>query len=152
MAGKSKQPLERRFREPLPLRAGERGTPLTAVDVAWLRMDDPTNLMHIHGVLPLAGEVTWDEAAKPFSERLARIRRFRERVARDEESSGELVWTDDADFDLRRHLVEERIPEPGDDAALAATIEQHLSQPFDRAHPLWQFHLLHGHQGGTVLF
>ena len=152
MARKQKHPHERRYRQPQPLRRGERGTPLTAVDIAWLRMDDATNLMHIHGVLPLAGEITWEQAAKPFSERLAKIRRFGQRVARDDSNFGELVWTDDAHFDLHRHLVEERIPAPGDDAALAATIEKHLSQAFDRAHPLWQFHLLHGHQGGTVLF
>jgi len=134
------------------LRRGEEGSALSAVDVAWLRMDDATNLMHVHGVLPLAGEITWEQAAKPFAERLAKIRRFGQRVARDEAHFGELVWTEDVHFDLRRHLVEERIPEPGDDAALAATIEKYLSQAFDRAHPLWQFHLLHGHQGGTVLF
>ena len=152
MAKKQKHPHERRYRQPQPLRRGEAGTRLTAVDIAWLRMDDATNLMHVHGVLPLAGEITWEQAAKPFAERLARIRRFGQRVARDESNYGELVWTDDAHFDLHRHLVEERIPAPGDDAALAATIEKHLSQAFDRAHPLWQFHLLHGHRGGTVLF
>ena len=150
MARKPKQ--ERRFKQPQPLRRGEEGTALTAVDIAWLRMDDATNLMHIHGVLPLKGEITWEQAAKPFSERLVKIRRFGQRVARDESNYGELVWTDDAHFDLRRHLVEERLPEPGDDAVLKAAIEKHLSQPFDRAHPLWQFHLLHGHKGGTVLF
>ena len=152
MARKQKHPHERRYRQPQPLRRGEEGSALSAVDVAWLRMDDATNLMHVHGVLPLAGEITWEQAAKPFAERLAKIRRFGQRVARDEAHFGELVWTEDVHFDLRRHLVEERIPEPGDDAALAATIEKYLSQAFDRAHPLWQFHLLHGHQGGTVLF
>ena len=152
MAKKQKHPHERRYRQPQPLRRGEEGTPLTSVDIAWLRMDDATNLMHVHGVLPLAGEITWEQAAKPFAERLAKIRRFGQRVARDESNYGELVWTDDAHFDLHRHLVEERIPAPGDDAALAAAIEKHLSQAFDRAHPLWQFHLLHGHRGGTVLF
>lgn len=141
------------FREkPQPLQSGESGTPLTAVDIAWLRMDDATNLMHVHGVLPLAGEVTWEQAAKPFAERLAKIPRFNQRVARDDSRGGRLVWVDDADFDLHRHLAEETLPAPGDDAALARTIERHLAQPFDRAHPLWQFHLLHGHQGGTVLF
>ncbi len=152
MAKKPMHPHERRYRQPQPLRRGEEGTPLAAVDIAWLRMDDATNLMHVHGVLPLAGEITWEQAAKPFAERLAKVRRFGQRVARDESNYGALVWTDDAHFDLHRHLVEERVPPPGDDAALAATIEKHLSQAFDRAHPLWQFHLLHGHRGGTVLF
>jgi len=137
---------------PLPLRAGESGTPLTAVDIAWLRMDDETNLMHIHGVLPLAGEITWEQAAKPFAERLAKIRRFGQRIARDEAHGGRLVWADDAEFDLHRHLVEERLPEPGGDAELAAAIESQLARPFDRTHPLWEFRILHGHRGGSVLF
>ena len=44
MARKQKHPHERRYRQPQPLRRGEEGTPLTAVDIAWLRMDDATNL------------------------------------------------------------------------------------------------------------
>lgn len=135
---------------PTPLRPGERGAPLAAVDNAWLRMDDPTNLMHVQGVLPLAGHLDWDGAARLFEERLTRIPRFRQRIAR--AADGALLWVDDAEFDLRRHLVEERIGESGDDAALAATIERHLERDFDFAHPLWEFRLLQGHRDGTVLF
>jgi diacylglycerol O-acyltransferase len=137
---------------PLPLRSGEAGTPLTAVDIAWLRMDDETNLMHVHGVFPLGGDVTWEQAAKPFAERMAKIPRFRHRVARDEANGGRLVWVDDDGFDLHRHLTEGQIEEPGDDAALARAVERHLGSAFDRAHPLWQFHLLHGYRGGSALF
>jgi hypothetical protein len=31
--------------EPLPLGRGEHGTPLSPVDLAWLRMDEPANRM-----------------------------------------------------------------------------------------------------------
>ena len=135
---------------PAKLRPGESGKPLTAIDIAWLRMDDPTNLMHVQGVLPLAGEVAWEAAAVPFRERLEKVPRFRQRVAFDDD--GRAVWADDPEFDLRRHLREETIAAPGDDAALAATIERHLERQFDFAHPLWEFHLFHGHRDGTVLF
>lgn len=128
---------------------GERGAPLAAVDIAWLRMDVPSNLMHVHGVFPLSGEVSWEEAAKVFAERLGKVPRFHQRIADDD---GTLCWVDDAGFDLHRHLVEERLPEPCDDAALAATIERHLERQFDFAHPLWEFRLFQGHRDGTVLF
>jgi WS/DGAT/MGAT family acyltransferase len=120
------------------------------VDIAWLRMDDPTNLMHVQGVLPLAGEVTWEEAAEPFRERIEKIPRFRQRIAVDD--SGRFLWVDDPAFDLRRHLTEETLPAPGDDAALAAAIERHLDRQFDFAHPLWEFRIFHGHRDGTVVF
>lgn len=134
---------------PAKLLPGEHGTPLAAVDIAWLRMDDPTNLMHVQGVLPLSGQVSWQEAARLFDERLTKIPRFRQRIADDD---GNLSWVDDAEFDLRRHLVEERIAEPGDDAALTAAIERHLERDFDFSHPLWEFRLLQGYRDGTVLF
>ena len=112
-------------------------------------MDDPTNLMHVQGVLPLSGEVSWEQAARIFDRRLTKIPRFRQRIASDD---GQLTWVDDAEFDLHRHLVEERIAAPGDDAALAAAIEHHLERDFDFAHPLWEFRLLQGYRDGTVLF
>lgn len=136
---------------PLPLRAGERGTPLAPVDVAWLRMDQPANLMHIHGVLVLDGAVSWEEAAPRFAERMASLPRFRQRVAAG--ARGEPVWVEDAEFDLRRHLTEERLPEPGGDRELAAAIAGHLHHQFDRAHPLWEFRLIQGYHGrDTVMF
>ncbi|KAB2867489.1 MAG: hypothetical protein F9K43_14285, partial [Bauldia sp.] len=54
-------------------------------------------------------------------------------VARD---GDRLVWADDADFDLSRHVVEEPLAEPGGERELAAKIAEHLGRPLDRAHPL----------------
>ncbi len=135
---------------PLPLRPGERGTPLALVDVAWLRMDEPSNLMHIHGVLILQGSPSLAAVEQRLGARLGGIPRFRQRIARD---GDRLVWADDADFDLSRHVVEEPLAEPGGERELAAKIAEHLGRPFDRAHPLWEFRLFRGYQGGdTVVF
>jgi diacylglycerol O-acyltransferase / wax synthase len=135
---------------PLPLAAGERGTPLSPVDIAWLRMDEPINRMHVHGVLVLEGDVARDVVAKILGERLGAIPRFRQRIAGD---GGRLVWTDDAAFDLDRHVVEEHLAEPGGDAELAAAIEARLGEGFDRRHPLWQFRVLRGYRGAqTAVF
>jgi len=134
--------------EPLPLRRGERGAPLSAVDVAWLRMDEPENRMHVHGVLVLDGDVSRDEIAALLGERLGRIPRFQQRVAED---WGRSVWTDDAEFDIRRHVVEQQLHAPGSDRILATAIERHLHEGFDRAHPLWAFHVLRGYQGSKTV-
>lgn len=135
---------------PLPLRAGERGTPMSAVDRAWLRMDEPANLMHVHGVLVLDGAVSIDQARQLLAERLGRIPRFAQRVATD---GSRTVWTDDAQFDIRRHVTEEVLPDGGTDAALARVLSRHLERPFDRAHPLWEYRLLQGFHGSdTVVF
>lgn len=112
-------------------------------------MDHPSNLMHIHGVIALDGEVDREAAARVLRERLLIVSRFRQRVALQD---GRLVWAEAADFDLARHLVEERIAEPGGDRELAAAIEPHLGRPLDRRHPLWEFRLFQGYRGGTVVF
>lgn len=134
---------------PQPLAPGEKGVPLSPVDIAWLRMDDPTNLMHIHGVLALDGELTRDELARRLGERMVPIPRFRQRVGVDR---GRLAWVDDAEFDLYRHVTEETLPAPGGDAELAQAIAAHLERPFDRRHPLWEFRLFQGHRDGAVVF
>lgn len=133
-----------------PLRRGERGAPLSAVDHAWLRMDDPANLMHIHGVLVVEGEVDRERGAAILGGRLRRIPRFHQRVAIGPEGP---VWVEDSEFDLAHHIVDEELPEPGGDRELARAIAVHLSRPFDRRWPLWEFRFLRGYRGrDTVVF
>ena len=131
----------------VPLEAKEHGSPLTPVDIAWLRMDEPENRMHVHGVLVVEGDVDRDRIADVLGQRLARIPRFSQRIA---DRKGDLVWTADRRFDLARHVLEERLPEPGGDAELAAVIERFLHEGFDRAHPPWAFHVLRGYRGGDT--
>ncbi|HKB93190.1 MAG TPA: wax ester/triacylglycerol synthase domain-containing protein, partial [Gaiellaceae bacterium] len=134
--------------EPLPLRRGESGTPLTPVDLAWLRMDEPANRMHVHGALVLDGDLTREAVAAVLSERFARIPRFRQRIAED---WGRYLWVDEADFDIGRHVFEQHLHAPGSDRILATAIERHLHDGFDRAHALWSFHALRGYQGDKTV-
>jgi len=133
--------------EPLPLRRGERGTPLAPVDLAWLRMDEPANRMHVHGVLVLDGDVSREQVAEILGARFARIPRFKQRIA---DHWGSLEWVDDAAFDIDRHVVEQHLHAPGSDRVLATAIERHLHEGLDRAHPLWTFHVLRGYQQGRT--
>jgi len=123
---------------------------LTAVDSAWLKMDEPSNLMVINGVLVLDEPITRDELAGVIEERLLSIPRFRQRIACDGKLR-RLRWEEDADFDLDHHLFRCRLGPPGGQLALQRTVSNLMGAPFDPAHPLWHFHLIEGYDGRAAL-
>jgi diacylglycerol O-acyltransferase len=123
--------------------------PLSAVDHAWLRMDEPDNLMIINGCLVLDRNLD-REGLKPILEkRLLPIRRFRQRIRYDK---GDPHWELDSGFDLDAHVLERDLPAPGDDKVLREVVSELMSQPLALDRPLWRFHILHGYKdGGSVL-
>ena len=123
--------------------------PMRPVDTTWLRMDQPNNLMHVNGVLGLGGALDLERVRELVVERLLRIRRFRQRVV---EHRGRFRWEIAPDFDLDDHLVIERLPAPGGRAEAEQLFGELMSRPFDRARPLWQFHIVPGYEGGTAVF
>jgi diacylglycerol O-acyltransferase len=126
---------------------------VSAVDTAWLRMDEPANLMQINGVLVLDAPVPVASIKAILRRRLLPIKRFRQRVAAAAPGAagGAPRWEDDPGFDLDRHVVEVTLPAPGDDQALAAVIGERMSTPLPADRPLWDFLLLQGYRGGCVL-
>jgi WS/DGAT/MGAT family acyltransferase len=62
--------------------------------------------------------------------------------------SGRPVWVDDPSFDMRRHVSHVALPPPGNDAQLRELTGQILSQPLDRARPLWEMWVVEGLSGG----
>src|SRR5690606_38816943 len=63
-------------------------------------------------------------------------------------------WVDDAAFDLRRHVVRERLGRRRGQTptqALEARVGQLAAQPLDRARPLWQMHVVEDFDGGSAL-
>ena len=123
--------------------------PLSAVDHAWLRMDEPSNLMIINGCLVLDQNLRRERLKPILEKRLLPIRRFRQRILYDK---GNPNWEIDPGFDLDAHVLERDLPAPGDDAALRAVVSELMSQPLGLDRPLWRFHILHGYKdGGSVL-
>ena len=75
---------------------------MSAVDTAWLRMDRPTNLMMIVGVMVFDHRVDFDRLRDTIEARLvARYRRFRQCAV--QEFAG-AFWQDDPDFSMDAHL------------------------------------------------
>src|SRR6185295_7972562 len=132
-------------------RSRERDQALSSVDYAWLRMDDPTNLMLINGVLVLARPLSFPRLRETVERRLVPISRFRQRVV-PEASGGRPRWENDPAFDLDRHVLAMTLPGAGGDAELRAVVSELVSEPLDPARPLWEFRLIDNYLGGAVLF
>jgi diacylglycerol O-acyltransferase len=119
--------------------------PLSAVDHAWLRMDEPSNLMIINGVLVMDEPASFDRIRAILRHRLLPIPRFRQRIVY---RKGEPCWEEDPELDLDRHIHRMELPAPGDEDVLREVISGLMSEPFDPQRPLWSFHLLEKYRGG----
>ena len=56
---------------------------ISPVDTAWLRMDRPTNLMMIVGVMMFDGPMDYARLRRTLEARLLPYRRFRQKVVHD---------------------------------------------------------------------
>jgi len=123
--------------------------PLSSIDFAWLRMDEPTNLMLINGVLVLGGPLAIERLRQVITERLLPIERFRQRVV--VAPGGASRWETAPDFELDRHVFSVTLPDPGGDPELTEVVNPLLGEPLDPSRPLWEFRLIHNYLGGSVL-
>ena len=125
-----------------------RTEPLAPVDHAWLRMEDPTNLMMVTGIMIFDQPIDFARLRATFEQRLLRFDRFRQRVV---EGSGGARWEEDPNFTLSAHLHRIALPAPHDQTALQALVSDMMSMPLDFTKSPWQFTLIEGYGEGCVL-
>ena len=124
--------------------------PMSAVDRAWLDMDDPCNPMVISAIFQLEGPVDAANLQKVMVERLLRYPRFHQRVDR---SQGTPRWVTDKNLDFRHHVHVRRLPHGANQRELRKAISAEVSRELDHHRPLWRL-LLYPCPSGpvTVLF
>jgi diacylglycerol O-acyltransferase len=125
--------------------------PFSNVDTAWLRMEDPTNLMMITGVMIFGAPMDLDRLKATIQHRLLRFDRFRQHVVAPRLPFGGYHWKDDPRFDLHQHVHLITLPQPGDQAALQALVSELMSTPLDLSRPLWEIHLVERYGDGCAL-
>jgi diacylglycerol O-acyltransferase len=115
---------------------------MASVDRAWLRMDDPTNLMIVNALLLLREPLPVEELRELIAARLGWIRRMRSCVA-----PGRLWgrW-ELREIDLHAHVVESALPDPGDDAVLRERLGELISEPLPASRPLWQLRVIQNYR------
>ncbi|MFI6595712.1 wax ester/triacylglycerol synthase family O-acyltransferase [Nonomuraea sp. NPDC050536] len=126
---------------------------LTALDAQFLNAESETTAAHVAGLAvldPADGAVNREALARLLSERVHLSPALSLRLAEVPLGLDRPYWTADPDFDLANHLFETWLPAPGDERALAAEVAGIHARRLDRAHPLWEMHLIHGLAGGRV--
>lgn len=121
---------------------------MSAVDAAWLRMDRPTNLMMIVGVVVFDEHVDFERFRATIAERFLKFSRFRCRAVQDTVSAS---WGPDPDFDLDQHLTRIALPAPAGQAELEELVSELAGTDLDRRRPMWQFHFVENFQRGTAV-
>ena len=122
--------------------------PISKVDTAWLRMEQPTNLMMINGVIVLDGPLDYERLLETIEQRFLTFRRFRQKAV---DSAAGAHWIMDEDFDIRCHVRRTALPGAADQVELELLVSHLASAPLDASRPLWQFHVVENYVDGPVL-
>jgi WS/DGAT/MGAT family acyltransferase len=129
----------------MPKRLRER---ISGVDTAWLRMDQPTNLMMIVGVMMFDAPLDPARVRHAVRTRFMAFSRFGQRAVQDAAGAW---WEAPAEFDIGQHVVAARLPGRGGKRELERLVGELASTPLDPARPLWQFHVVENYAGGSAL-
>ena len=122
--------------------------PISKVDTAWLRMEQPTNLMMINGVLTLEGPLDYEKLLETIEQRFLTFRRFRQKAV---DGPRGAYWVMDDEFDITCHVRRTALPGAADQVELETLVSQLASTPLDSSRPLWQFHVVENYIDGPAL-
>jgi diacylglycerol O-acyltransferase / wax synthase len=101
-------------------------------------------------LLQADGQVTLESLRAAIASRLHLVPRFRQLLYIPPRLQGGPLWIDAESFALAEHVNERRVPSPGGEKDLLATVEDLWCRRLDRARPLWEMWLLTGLQNGRA--
>lgn len=121
---------------------------ISGIDTAWLRMERPTNLMMIAGVMVFDRPLDHSRLKEVIETRFLKYPRFKQKAV---QRSAGAFWESDPHFDINRHVLRTALPGRADKTELQNLASDLMSAPLDFSKPLWQFHLVEEYQGGSAL-
>jgi WS/DGAT/MGAT family acyltransferase len=126
---------------------------LSALDTQFLNAESATTAAHVAGLAildPAGGRLNRQALADLLLERLHLSPALSLRLVQVPLGLDRPYWAHDPGFDLDHHLFELTLPAPGGMRQLADAVAEIHARRLDRAHPLWEMHLIHGLADGTV--
>ena len=112
-------------------------TRLSPLDASFLAVESPTAHMHVGWAAsfrpPDGSRPRFEDIFDHIESRLARGRRFRQRLAGVPLGLNAPVWIDDERFDAAHHIVRTGSP------TLGKAVDDCMSRQLDRRRPLWEF-------------
>jgi len=118
------------------------------VDTAWLRMESPSNLMMITGLMFLDNLPDYSIFLDMIEKNFLSYRRFKQKAVI---SPAGTYWQDDEFFDIKGHVRRVALPGLANYAELQDFVSDLASTPLDKSKPLWQFHIVENYDKGPVL-
>ena len=125
---------------------------IRSVDVAWLRMENPTNLMMITGILLLEQPLDWSKFRLVLESRLlAKYPRFQQKLYGRQKWITTPYWETDPDFLLDNHLERIALPVGSGHEALEQLVTKSISTPLDLDRPMWFIQVVDNYENGSAL-
>ena len=121
---------------------------MSSVDTAWLRMEQPVNLMTITGIMVFDEVLDLKLLKGTLKNQFTTFRRFRQCAV--EDLSG-AYWEDDPYFNIDAHVQSIGLPDDAGQTELEALVSDLASTALDHGKPLWQFHLVDNYKDGSAL-
>jgi diacylglycerol O-acyltransferase / wax synthase len=122
--------------------------PLSPSDLSAIQAERGPVHMHVGGLLVFEARIDPAAVVGRLRERLHLIPRYRMRLDSAPLGLANPVWVEDDGFDVERHVRRAALPSPGGDAELCELVAHALSEPLDRARPLWQLTVIEGLAAG----
>lgn len=125
--------------------------PLNPLDAEFVEAEDQDRhvSMAIASIAVFEGTApSYDEFVETIAERLPLVPRYRQKLRTVPLRLGPPMWVDDPHFDIRYHIRQTALPEPGGDPELADLMARVMSARLDRDRPLWEDWLVTGLAGG----
>ena len=129
----------------IPLFSRER---MSGIDTAWLRMEHPTSLMMIIGIMVFKDKLDFKKLQATIEQRFLAYPRFKQKAVQDPTGAW---WDADRNFDIKHHLKRVKLNGKNGKSAgkkeLEAYVSEMASETLDFSRPLWQFQLIENYQG-----
>jgi diacylglycerol O-acyltransferase / wax synthase len=118
---------------------------LTALDSAFLQLEDQHSALHIGSVAVFEGPVPGVAVVRDaLAAKLPLVPRYQQRLLTVPGSLGRPVWEDDPDFALVDHVHRAALPAPGGEAELQELVGRIMSEPLEHDRPLWEEWVVEG--------
>ena len=118
----------------------------------WTVEKDPSLRASFLNITLLDQAPDFDRLRRRMQVAVQLIPRLRQRVVSPPARVAPPQWVDDPNFDIDYHLRRIAVASPGDDRQLLEMAASLYEDAFDRARPLWLFHVVEGLSGGRAAF
>ena len=129
------------------------GSRMTSLDAAFYHLERTGQLLHVGGVYTVEGAIDFERLLADLATRLHLIPRYTERAVSVPFNLAHPTWEPDPHFDIRHHVLHQKLRSPGSDEQLVTLVSRLFAQPLKRSRPLWELYQIDGYRGErSVIF